>query len=231
MSTDCEPGDSNRLSTRRSMVPAASARAITVGATLSRITGRDLRAMAAPRRYRGTGDAVTDLHEHEPLAATGTTLALTGHLDEAAQHLDGARILVTGPLSEGLQAPNLDRERVYRDERFPADMELRAEVELDLGRHRNAVPYLCSVLHRHPLNEGFTRLLMLALFRADRGAEALTVYDTYRRRVAAEPGTDPGRALKALQARILAQGPEPAAVTAVPLTRPAPGRNGSAERS
>ncbi|MGW2109689.1 AfsR/SARP family transcriptional regulator [Streptomyces sp. NPDC001948] len=155
-----------------------------------------------------TGDAVTDLHEYERLAATGTTLALTGHLDEAAQHLDGARILVTGPLAEGLEAPVLDRERVYRDERFLADMELRAEVELDLGRHRNAVPYLCFVLHRHPLSERFTWLLMLALFRADRGAEALTVYDTYRRRVAAELGTDPGRALKELQGRVLAQDPD-----------------------
>ncbi|MGW1843524.1 AfsR/SARP family transcriptional regulator [Streptomyces sp. NPDC001966] len=163
-----------------------------------------------------TSDAVTDLHEYERLAATGTTLALTGHLDEAAQHLDGARILVTGPLAEALEAPVLDRERVYRDERFLADMELRAEVELDLGRHRNAVPYLCFVLHRHPLSERFTWLLMLALFRADRGAEALTVYDTYRRRVAAELGTDPGRALKELQGRVLAQDPELAAVTAVP---------------
>ncbi len=163
-----------------------------------------------------TGDAVVDLHEYERLASTGTTLALTGSLDRAAQYLDGARILVTGPLAEGLEAPILERERVYRDERFLADMELRAEVELDLGRHRNAIPYLYFILHRHPLSERFSWLLMLALFRADRGAEALSVYQDYRRRVTGELGTDPGRALQELHGRILAQDPELMVIPTVP---------------
>ncbi|MBO1334255.1 BTAD domain-containing putative transcriptional regulator [Streptomyces sp. VRA16 Mangrove soil] len=157
-----------------------------------------------------------DLYVYEQLAATGTTLALTGSLHKAAQHLDSARILVTGPLAEGLDAPILERERVYRDERFLADMELRAELELDLGRHRNAIPYLYFMLHKHPLSERFSWLLMLALFRADRGAEALAVYDEYRRRVVTELGTDPGRALRRLHHQILDQDPKLMVVRAVP---------------
>ncbi|MGX2994016.1 AfsR/SARP family transcriptional regulator [Streptomyces sp. JNUCC 64] len=163
-----------------------------------------------------TGDATVDLHAYERFASEGTTMALTGDLQGAARHLDGARILVTGPLAEGLEAPVLDRERVYREERFLADMELRAEVELDLGRHRNAIPYLYFVLHRRPLSERFSWLLMLALFRADRGADALSHYHGYQRRVADELGADPGFALRELHRRILAQDPALMTLTTVP---------------
>ncbi|MFE1954060.1 BTAD domain-containing putative transcriptional regulator [Streptomyces sp. NPDC059524] len=166
-----------------------------------------------------TDKDLIDLYAYERLAATGTALASNGSPEEAAQHLDSARILVTGPLAEGLDAPVLERERVYRDERFLADMELRAELELDLGRHRNAIPYLYFMLHKHPLSERLSWLLMLALFRADRGAEALAVYDEYRRRVVAELGTDPGRALRTLHHRILAQDPELTSLRAVPAPR------------
>ncbi|MEV7284503.1 BTAD domain-containing putative transcriptional regulator [Streptomyces sp. NPDC093252] len=169
-----------------------------------------------------TGDSLVDLHEYERLASAGTTLALTGSLHRAAQCLDGARILVTGALAEGLDAPVLERERIYRDERFRADMELRAEVELDLGRHRNAVPYLYFVLHRYPLSERFSWLLMLALFRADRGADALAYYLDYQRQVAAELGTDPGLALQELHQRILAQDPELMTLATVPRPDVAP---------
>ncbi|WP_225799017.1 AfsR/SARP family transcriptional regulator [Streptomyces sp. NK15101] len=154
-----------------------------------------------------TGDAFVDLQEYERLAAAGTASALTGNLHEAARYLDDARILVTGPLAEGIEAPALARERVYRDERFLADMELRTEIELDLGRHRNAVPYLYFLLHRHPLSERLVWLLMLALFRAERGAEALRLYRDYRHRTTTELGTEPGRALQDLQRRVLDQDP------------------------
>ncbi|MER7045090.1 AfsR/SARP family transcriptional regulator [Streptomyces jumonjinensis] len=176
-----------------------------------------------PGGYRlETGDAVVDLHVYERLASEGTTMALTGDLHGAARHLDGARILVTGTLAEGLEAPVLDRERVYREERFLADMELRAEVELDLGRHRNAIPYLYFVLHRRPLSERFSWLLMLALFRADRGGDALSHYHGYQRRVADELGADPGFALRELHRRILAQ--DPALMTLATVPPPEGGR-------
>ncbi|KUN94859.1 AfsR/SARP family transcriptional regulator [Streptomyces caeruleatus] len=164
-----------------------------------------------------TGDAWVDLHEYEFLASAGTTLALTGSLHQSAQHLDEARVLVTGPLAEGLDAPILERERVYRDERFLADMELRAEVELDLGRHRNAIPYLYFVLHKHPLQERFIWLLMLALFRSNRGAEALTVYNDYRQRLVTELGTDPGQALQELHRAVLGQDPELMIIRTLPV--------------
>ncbi|NEC24943.1 hypothetical protein G3I50_42880 [Streptomyces parvus] len=57
------------------------------------------------------------------------------------------------------------------------------------------------------MRERFVWLLMLALHRSDRGNEALIVYAGHRARIAAELGAEPGPALRALHARLLAQDP------------------------
>ena len=154
------------------------------------------------------GEAIVDLYDYERLSSAGVTAALAGELHRAAQLLDEARALRYGTIAEGLDAPLLERERLYRDERFLADLELRAEIEVDLGRHRNAVPHLRCLVHKYPLRERFVWLLMLALYRADRGGEALGVYAEFRSRVSEELGTDPGPALRSLHERILRQDPQ-----------------------
>ncbi|MEU7724996.1 AfsR/SARP family transcriptional regulator [Streptomyces sp. NPDC040724] len=141
-------------------------------------------------------------------SGSGYRLDLAGELAEAARLLEEARTMSTGPLGEGLEGPMLERERLYRQERFLADMEVRAELELELGRHRNAVPYLHYAVHKYPLRERFLWLLMLALYRSDRGNEALTVYAAQRSRVVEELGAEPGPALRTLHARLLRQEPD-----------------------
>uniref|UniRef100_A0AAU2JWC4 AfsR/SARP family transcriptional regulator n=1 Tax=Streptomyces sp. NBC_00049 TaxID=2903617 RepID=A0AAU2JWC4_9ACTN len=154
------------------------------------------------------GDCEVDLYTYEQLASAGLAAARAGRLAEAARLLEEARTMSTGPLAEGLEGPMLERERLYRQERFLADMEVRAELELELGGHRHAVPYLHYAVHKYPLRERFLWLLMLALHRSDRGNEALAVYADQRARVVAELGVEPGPALRSLQARLLAQDPE-----------------------
>ncbi|MFD6886078.1 AfsR/SARP family transcriptional regulator [Streptomyces sp. NPDC059957] len=156
------------------------------------------------RAARATGD----LYAYERLAAAGIAAARKGEILQAVGLLEKARTMSTGPLAEGLEGPMLDRERLYRQERFLADMEVRAELELELGRHRNAVPYLYYAVDKYPLRERFLWLLMLALYRSDRGNEALTVYGVQRARVVRELGAEPGSALRALHARLLLQDPQ-----------------------
>jgi DNA-binding SARP family transcriptional activator len=55
----------------------------------------------------------------------------------------------------------------------------------------------------HPLRETFYRQLMLALYRSDRQADALKVYQTARRTLDDELGLRPCRALQDLQRAIL----------------------------
>ncbi|MFD7261518.1 BTAD domain-containing putative transcriptional regulator [Streptomyces sp. NPDC059874] len=154
------------------------------------------------------GDCEVDLYVYERLAAAGLAAARDGELLRAAELLEEARTMSTGPLAEGLEGPMLDRERLYRQERFLADMEVRAELELELGRHRNAVPYLHYAVHKYPLRERFLWLLMLALYRSDRGNEALTTYAAQRARVVEELGAEPGPALRSLHASLLRQDPQ-----------------------
>ena len=70
---------------------------------------------------------------------------------------------------------------------------------------------------QHPLRERLWELLMLALYRAGRQAEALRGYTEIRDRLVSELGLDPGSALRELETRILVQDPSLAA-------EPRPGR-------
>ncbi|GGS49552.1 AfsR/SARP family transcriptional regulator [Streptomyces parvus] len=155
-----------------------------------------------------TGDADVDLYAYERLAVAGLAAARDGDLERAADLLEQARTMSTGPLVEGLDGPMMERERLFRQERFLTDMEVLAEVEMELGRHRYGVPLLHYAAHKYPMRERFVWLLMLALHRSDRGNEALVVYAGHRARIAAELGSEPGPALRALHARLLAQDPD-----------------------
>ncbi len=82
---------------------------------------------------------------------------------------------------------------------------LAAEVES--GGHAEAVPQLTALAAEHPLRERPAGLLMLALYRGGRAAEALEHYHHTRRRLGEELGTDPGPALRELHQRILTADP------------------------
>jgi DNA-binding SARP family transcriptional activator len=60
---------------------------------------------------------------------------------------------------------------------------------------------------RHPLRERLRGQLMLALYRSDRQAEALHVYQEGRLALAQEVGLEPSQGLQRLERRILEQDP------------------------
>src|SRR5271170_6716211 len=99
--------------------------------------------------------------------------------------------------------------------------EARAQADLVLGHHGELVGELEALCREHPLRERLWELLMLALYRAGRQAEALRAYTEARDRLVDQLGIDPGPALRELEARILAQDPTlapagPAGLAAVP---------------
>jgi DNA-binding SARP family transcriptional activator/tetratricopeptide (TPR) repeat protein len=81
------------------------------------------------------------------------------------------------------------------------------EARLALGEHAALAPELADLSREHPYREDLSRLLMLALYRSGRQAEALAVYQDLRRRLADELGIDPGLALRDLETAILRQDP------------------------
>jgi class 3 adenylate cyclase len=106
------------------------------------------------------------------------------------------------------------------------------EAELELGRHAALVGELELLVAAHPYQERLRGLLMLALYRSGRQAEALEAYQAARRMLSDELGLEPGQPLRDLEAAILRQddalsagaGPETAVVVAAPpAASPSPG--------
>ena len=79
------------------------------------------------------------------------------------------------------------------------------EAELELGRHALLIGELEALVAAHPYQERLHALLMLALFRSGRQAEALRAYQAVRESLSEELGLQPGTELRELEAAILRQ--------------------------
>lgn len=101
----------------------------------------------------------------------------------------------------------------------------RLDAELQLGRHAQLVGELEALVAEHPYQERAASLLMLALYRSGRQAEALEVYRTVRRRLSDELGLQPGQELRELEAAILRQDDAltpPVQAAHAPIAEPTP---------
>ncbi|MDI1462428.1 BTAD domain-containing putative transcriptional regulator [Catellatospora sp. KI3] len=88
---------------------------------------------------------------------------------------------------------------------------------LDLGRHTVVAAELAALTQAHPYREGLRALLMLALHRGGRPAEALRVYHDTAELLAEQLGTDPGATLRTLHAALLRDDPRLADIGACRL--------------
>jgi DNA-binding SARP family transcriptional activator/tetratricopeptide (TPR) repeat protein len=131
-----------------------------------------------------------------------------GDLIKASAVFAAARKLWRGVPLTGLDGPFADDERDRLTEYRVAAEEESLEVELDLGRHRETLPELRTLTADHPLRERLQYLLMLALYRSDRGGDALTVFHNIKQILRDELGTDPGAELRQLHEQILREAPE-----------------------
>ena len=96
------------------------------------------------------------------------------------------------------------------------------DIEVSLGRHVQLVPELTALIGEFPYRERLRGLLMLALHRSGRLAEALAVYREARRYLIEELGAEPGDELQRLHRHILEPGPPPvSAPPAAPIPAPA----------
>ncbi|MEW2477662.1 MULTISPECIES: AfsR/SARP family transcriptional regulator [Micromonospora] len=74
---------------------------------------------------------------------------------------------------------------------------------LATNRHRELIGELVQWVEEHPLHEPLREVLMVALTRAGRRAEALAAYQSTRRVLHEELGLEPGEAMRRLQLAIL----------------------------
>src|SRR5215470_8488070 len=125
----------------------------------------------------------------------------------AVSALHSALLLWRGIAFAGVPGPFAETERVRLGELRSAAAEERADVLLALGRHEEVVPDLTAMVADHPLRERMRGLLMIALYRCGRHAEALRVFAEGRRVLAEELGIDPGGDLSRIHQQVLTADP------------------------
>jgi DNA-binding SARP family transcriptional activator/DNA-binding beta-propeller fold protein YncE len=166
--------------------------------------GRDPIA-TADGGYRLEVDAdELDLAHLRQLLASARERAAAGELDAAAKLLREALALWRGATLAGLLLESHGRGEVAQlDElRLTALMD-RIDCDLALGRQEEVLGELHVLVGEHPLRERLRAQLMLALYRADRQADALDAYQQAREVLVEELGIEPSPALQRLQQAIL----------------------------
>ncbi|MFE2281386.1 BTAD domain-containing putative transcriptional regulator [Streptomyces sp. NPDC059454] len=172
---------------------------------------------------RGLGEGALDLAAAQELAAEAEKARNTGDLCHARDVLNRVLALWDGETLAGVPGPYAEAQRVRLEEWRLQLLESRLDMDLEQGCHAEAVSELTALTAAHPLRERLRELLMLALYRSGRQAEALAVYADTHRLLADELGVDPRPGLQELQQRILQADPglaEPSAPMAEPVAVP-----------
>ncbi len=183
-------------------------------ANLRRLIEPDRPARTAPGRIvtRAPGYLLRvepgeyDAADFEALAAEGNRHLAEGRPRAARRALgDALALWRSRPLEEfpfaELEAGRLEGLRI-------AATEDRLEADLVLGAHTAVVAELERLVQEHGLRERLAGLLMLALYRSGRQAEALRAYTAARTFLGDELGIGPGPDLRRLEAEILEQSPD-----------------------
>ena len=196
--------------------PPASARRIVqahlsrLRTTLAAVTAKSP-DLAVELVRRGSGYTLTcdpqliDAHRFRLLLdqARGKT-----DVSEKAALLRLALSLWRGPALADVSTEEVHAElcRALDEARLSA-IEERTMAELRLGYAGKLIYELTELAARHPFRLRFASLLMLALYREGRAADALTVYTRLRQRLGDELGLEPPAELKQLQVAILRADP------------------------
>lgn len=145
-----------------------------------------------------------DVAEFTRLRGQAERLLTASDAHGALRVLDEALGLWQGEALSGVSGPFAEAERVRLGELRAVTVELRAEAGLAAGRHAELVAELVTLVHEQPLRERPRELLMLALHRSGRTAEALAAYRDARQVLVTELGIEPSPALRRLHDQILA---------------------------
>ena len=147
-----------------------------------------------------------DAEAFEALLADGRRARAEGNARLARSLLSRALRLWRGAAFAGLAGePFLAGEAARLDALRVECTEERLTAEIELGLHDESLAELVQLVAAHPLRERLRGLLMLALYRAGRQADALASYREGRVTLVAELGLEPGPELRQLEQQILRQ--------------------------
>ncbi|NJQ01109.1 AfsR/SARP family transcriptional regulator [Streptomyces zingiberis] len=215
-------------------LPADPANQIAV--CVSKLRGRFQRARVAgevirtqpPGYLLATRDVDLDTRRVLALKAEAGEWAAAGERAEAISCLDRALAQWRGPLLAGLARETWHDEARRWEETQVALRVGKAELQLELGRVEPAIEELSAFVPEHPFFERPRALLMTALHRSGRQADALRLYHDTRHVLDEALGVEPGAELRRLHREILGgtrqPGPaSPPVLPSAPVPSPAAG--------
>ncbi|MFI9584608.1 AfsR/SARP family transcriptional regulator [Streptomyces sp. NPDC052236] len=164
------------------------------------------------------GSDALDLTVAQELATQAEKARAAGDRCQARLLINKSLGLWDGEPLANVPGPYAENQRARLEEWRLQLLETRLDLDLEVGCHADAVSELTALTAAYPLRERLRELLMLALYRSGRQAEALAVYADTRRLLADELGVDPRPELAKLQQRILQADEE----LARPSEEPAP---------
>ncbi|MEU7140945.1 BTAD domain-containing putative transcriptional regulator [Nocardia sp. NPDC046473] len=150
----------------------------------------------------------SDVAAVEELLVAAEADRASGAADLANEKLVAAKQLWRGDPLVGVPGPWAEKERARLDGLRSALNEAAIAVTLDLGRYSAAVAELGALVAAEPQGERWHELLMVALYRAGRRAEALEVYRNARRLLINELGLEPSLRMVRLHQEILEATPQ-----------------------
>lgn len=186
-----------------------------VHANLSRLRGR-LELAGANRvqlEYTPSGYRLlvapedVDALEFTRIVIEGQTAARSAEPERALRLLQTASAMVRGTPLAGLPGNWAKSARAGLEERYRSATLTRVALQLERTDPQLLISELRELSGRYPLDQAVTGYLMRALHAAGRTADALHEFQTTRRRLDAQRGIPPQRALRDLHQRIL-QGDE-----------------------
>ena len=188
--------------------PASAANSVQVYVSkLRKLLGEDGGlATEQPGYILRVASGAVDIEEFERLLAEGKAALRSESFAEAEASLARALALWRGPALADLASEPFVHAEIARLEGLRLEaLDARFEAMLSVGREAEAVGELQALVGLHPLDERFRGLLMVALYRSGRHADALEAYRTFRQLLDEELGLEPTPELRQLEQAILRQ--------------------------
>ncbi|WHT23340.1 BTAD domain-containing putative transcriptional regulator [Crossiella sp. CA-258035] len=149
-------------------------------------------------------DEALDLHRFEADASRGKELLDQGDAANASKFLEQALSVWRGPaLVDVARGTLLSSYATGLEEQRARTLELRIRADFALGRYRETIGELKSLVQTHLLDEQLHAALMTALYHSGRRHEALELYQLHRGNVIKELGLEPGREIQRLHQSML----------------------------
>jgi DNA-binding SARP family transcriptional activator len=167
--------------------------------TLTRNGNNPITTEAGGYRLRVEANQL-DATRMQQLVRTAREHVAAGQPDAASRLFREALELWRGPTLAGVQLASVGRHEIARleEQRLAALLD-RIDCDLARGQCEQLIGELNLLVREHPLIERLRAQQMLALYRADRQADALDAYAEARRTLVDELGIEPSAALQRLQ--------------------------------